>query len=139
MDKLALLNPLWEKYKVAAVWLFGSQARGEAREDSDLDLALLFKQPYPGLQEKMSLIADVTGILKTDKVDIVFLHDAPLVLQREIVYDGKVIFETDWDFRTDFEEMVVRCWLDFEPVCQQMTRDLMDKLKEEFGGGEGGL
>ncbi|AVX20017.1 MULTISPECIES: nucleotidyltransferase domain-containing protein [Carboxydocella] len=139
MEELALLHPLWKKNKVVAVWLFGSRARGEAREDSDWDLALLFKQPYPGLQEKMSLIADVTGILKTDKVDIVFLHDAPLVLQKEIVYDGKVIFETDWDFRTDFEEMVVRRWLDFEPVWQQMTRDLLENLKEEFGGGESGL
>ena len=32
------IRPICEKYKVEKVWLFGSYARGEAREDSDVDL-----------------------------------------------------------------------------------------------------
>ena len=31
------IRPICEKYKVEKVWLFGSYARGEAREDSDVD------------------------------------------------------------------------------------------------------
>lgn len=32
------IRPICEQYKVEKVWLFGSYARGEAREDSDVDL-----------------------------------------------------------------------------------------------------
>ena len=32
------IRPICEKYKVEKVWLFGSYARGEATEESDVDL-----------------------------------------------------------------------------------------------------
>lgn len=32
------VRPVAEKYKLKAVYVFGSYARGEAREDSDVDL-----------------------------------------------------------------------------------------------------
>ena len=32
------IRPICEKYKIEKVWLFGSYARGEAREDSDVDV-----------------------------------------------------------------------------------------------------
>lgn len=31
------IRPICEQYKIEKVWLFGSYARGEAREDSDVD------------------------------------------------------------------------------------------------------
>ena len=32
------IRPICEQYRVEKVWLFGSYARGEAREDSDVDV-----------------------------------------------------------------------------------------------------
>ena len=32
------IRPICERYKIEKVWLFGSYARGEAREDSDVDV-----------------------------------------------------------------------------------------------------
>ena len=32
------IRPICEQYKIEKVWLFGSYARGEASEDSDVDL-----------------------------------------------------------------------------------------------------
>ena len=34
----AKIRPICEQYKIEKVWLFGSYARGEACEDSDVDL-----------------------------------------------------------------------------------------------------
>ena len=34
----AKIRPICEQYRVEKVWLFGSYARGEAREDSDVDV-----------------------------------------------------------------------------------------------------
>ena len=33
----AKIRPICDQYKIEKVWLFGSYARGEAREDSDVD------------------------------------------------------------------------------------------------------
>lgn len=39
LDEIARrVRPVAEKYKLKAVYVFGSYARGEAREDSDVDL-----------------------------------------------------------------------------------------------------
>ncbi|MFU2223155.1 nucleotidyltransferase family protein [Streptococcus pluranimalium] len=35
-----IIKPIAEKYQLPAVYLFGSYARGEADEDSDIDLAV---------------------------------------------------------------------------------------------------
>ncbi|WP_438466077.1 nucleotidyltransferase family protein [Streptococcus pluranimalium] len=36
-----IIKPIADKYELPAVYLFGSYARGEADEDSDIDLAVL--------------------------------------------------------------------------------------------------
>lgn len=48
------VKPIAEKYGIEKVWLFGSYARGEATEDSDVDLLIKgfkSKEPfaYPGM------------------------------------------------------------------------------------------
>ena len=45
----AKIRPICEKYKVEKVWLFGSYARGEATEDSDVDL-------YAQIDRRMRLL-----------------------------------------------------------------------------------
>lgn len=38
------VKPIAEKYGIEKVWLFGSYARGEATEDSDVDLMISYKK-----------------------------------------------------------------------------------------------
>ena len=40
----ALVKPVAERYGIERVWLFGSYARGEATEDSDVDLMLTYEK-----------------------------------------------------------------------------------------------
>lgn len=55
--------PVAKKYNLSAVYLFGSYARGEADETSDVDLA------YDDLDEQydiMSLVGEVSDIFSDD-------------------------------------------------------------------------
>jgi predicted nucleotidyltransferase len=54
MDREALISKLHAKLadtgpELVAAWLYGSFARGTQRKDSDVDLALLFREP-PGVE-----------------------------------------------------------------------------------------
>jgi uncharacterized protein len=73
-EKLRTLSPLLEqKYSVIKLGIFGSYARGEQGENSDLDLLVAFKDP-PSLFryiELENLISETLGV----KVDLV-MEDA---------------------------------------------------------------
>ncbi len=40
----AMVKPVAEKYGIEKVWIFGSYARGEATEDSDIDLLISYEK-----------------------------------------------------------------------------------------------
>jgi uncharacterized protein len=60
-ERLQKSRSEWEPYGVSAFFLFGSIVRGEAREDSDIDLIVDFAKPvglfdFIGLQERLCAV-----------------------------------------------------------------------------------
>jgi len=87
--RLERLKPfLEESYGVSRIGIFGSYARGEHREDSDLDLLVSFKRP-PTLFELVRLENFLSETLKV-KVDLVLESSLrPKIRERilsEVVY-----------------------------------------------------
>jgi uncharacterized protein len=75
--------------EVRAVYLFGSQAKGDARPDSDLDFGVLFRTPQPlsatqALEEPLSRAAGC-------KVDVVDAGRASAFLALEIVRGERIV------------------------------------------------
>ena len=60
---------LREEFKVAALYVFGSVARGDARESSDVDLLVEFERPatFAGFMDLKALLEDLLGV----RVDLV--------------------------------------------------------------------
>ena len=67
-DIVRLVKPIAEKYGVKAIYLFGSYARGEADEDSDLDF-LVFGGEHFKLTKIFVLAEELREVLKKD-VDV---------------------------------------------------------------------
>jgi predicted nucleotidyltransferase len=61
---------LAEKYAVAEIGVFGSVVRGEARDDSDVDLLVAFNKPI-GLIKFIGLEFLLQDLLGVPKVDLV--------------------------------------------------------------------
>lgn len=75
-DIEALVKPIAEKYKVNAIYLFGSYARGEADESSDLDFLVFGGENFKltmifALAEELRMVlqknVDVFEINEIDK------------------------------------------------------------------------
>ena len=74
VDKIRqIISPLCEKYRIPKAYLFGSYARGEADEESDLDFLV-----YGGDKFKRTMIfafaEELREILKKD-VDVFEIHE----------------------------------------------------------------
>lgn len=68
-----LVKPIAEKYKVNEIYLFGSYARGEANESSDLDF-LVFGGENFKLTMIFSLAEDLREVLKKE-VDVFEINE----------------------------------------------------------------
>ena len=84
-----------------AVYLFGSVATGSTRADSDVDIAVLFREPIAPIYlfELKNALAET---LSRD-VDLIDLARASTVLRKEVLRTGQLIFESDRLRREEFE------------------------------------
>jgi uncharacterized protein len=88
-----------------AIYLFGSRARGAARHDSDVDLAILGPAPL-GEKERWNLAQDLALELGQD-VDLVDLLRASTVMRVQVIDSGKLLFESDSTQRREFEAVAL--------------------------------
>lgn len=91
---------------LVAVWLFGSQATGRARPDSDVDVAVLGEQPLE-LEQRLSIQMALEEALERFRVDVVDLHKASPVLRFEAL-NGKRVFVRSADKMAIFSSLVGR-------------------------------
>lgn len=112
---------LSQRPEVLAVYLFGSQAKGEAREDSDIDIAIMvdpvFKTgDYNSYQIQFDLESRVAP-LSEKKIEVVVLDNAKLPLGYRACFDGRLLFSRDGLKRFAEEEKI---------------RNLFEDLKDFF-------
>ena len=76
---------------LTALYVFGSQARGTPRQDSDLDLAVL----APGYIDPSllwSLSNDIANLVNCE-VDLLDLRAASTVMQYQVISTGKTVWD----------------------------------------------
>ncbi len=107
----------------AAVYLFGSVARGEDRADSDVDIAVLYGKPVePGLPGlKLGLAGDLEERLGR-RVDLVVLDRQPPDLIHRVLRDGIIILENNRSARIRFEVKARNEYFDLLPILQRYRR-----------------
>ncbi len=86
-----LIAILDRRFEVDTAWLFGSRARGQAREDSDIDLAVLFRGT-PTLEELLEARAEAELEIGTP-VDLVDLDRASPILAMQVLRHGRLLVD----------------------------------------------
>lgn len=115
--------------------MFGSRAQNTARPMSDFDFAVLLKNPrvLTNSQAKIklynnlySLLSD--GIRSFTPIDIVFLDNAPLYLQYQVIKYGKVLYTSHPNIPADFKQLVLEKYTDFAPIRKEFRRLTLERI-----------
>ena len=111
--------------RIAYSLVFGSAARGQARADSDLDVAV-------GLDSGVEFDALTVGRLVSDlertslrTVDLVFMHEAPPALAYRAFRDGVVVSVRDRSALVERRVRAVLDYLDYRPFEAAFVRGVL--------------
>lgn len=108
---------------IAAAYLYGSVARGTARADSDVDVAVLFERDPPHTLE--GLHADLGHALEEAlgaRVDLAVLNHAPADLTHRVLRDGILVCDANRSARIRFEVRARNEYFDLEPHLRRYRR-----------------
>lgn len=122
------IQAIAKKHKVNSFYLFGSYADGSQHDSSDIDLAFLSSNESDTNQDH--LYFDLQEGFE-QKLDLIDLRKAPLSFGYSIIKDGKVIYDVDEDLRTDFEDYLIRDYLDFRVFDRSSMHELATRFQLE--------
>lgn len=91
------IEKLAKKYNLKFVVLYGSRAKGIAKENSDIDIAVLGESTI-AFDKVVDLINEFTDILKTNEVDVKSLHNANPLFRYEVTRDGILLYGNEKDY-----------------------------------------
>lgn len=105
---------------VLAVIVFGSQARGEAGPDSDVDVCLVLSSPV----DRDAAFRAKRSYSGGFDVDLALFHELPLHIRRRVSREGKVLFTRDEE---RLYEVAIRAAREFEDF-KHIQRAYLDEV-----------
>jgi len=123
-------------YPVVAAYLFGSQAREETTALSDTDIGIYLDESEPGKRVGfyLTLLDELSRIIRDGEVDLIYLNDASPLLAYNIIH-GRLIYCSDEAKRVAFEAEIISRYLDE----QAMHRCYYTFLRQRILAGKIGV
>ena len=117
---------------VVAIILFGSQARGQAKSGSDIDIAVLFEHnAIPDALEMIAVRQELSEQLHKE-VDLVCLNTADPILKMQVYQYGKILFKDDEKAYHYYLIKLFNEYMELKELRKPMEEQI---LKRTFYGG----
>ncbi len=104
--------------EVVGVYLFGSHTRGEVKPISDIDIAVILRNPSPEVE------GDI-GSMYSERIDVVLFHRLPLHIQFEVLKYGRELLSKDDDYLLEIKMSVLRGYLENSRRYQRMAAEAL--------------
>jgi predicted nucleotidyltransferase len=127
-EKLKNQSNIFKDHDVLAAYLYGSYAENREDEQSDLDIGVLF-QNFDNLKQVTELQRDLESDFNVE-LDLRPLNTDDIVFKKEVLSNGKLVFESDKERRIDFEESVMRRYLDMKPYIERYYSMRSERLED---------
>jgi predicted nucleotidyltransferase len=128
-EKLAEI--LAARPEVEMAVLFGSAARAQLLQPSDIDVGLRTKEMDVATRHRLE--ADLERCARR-ALDVVDLDRAPPQLRFEIARDGILLLERRKGAWVSFRARAFVDWWDFAPIARRIHRAAVDRLREGARG-----
>jgi len=120
--------------QIVSAFIFGSFGAVWQTPLSDLDLAVLFTEDIP-LMEELKRTAEISSLLGLEDIDFINLNKAPVHLQHEILLKGTGIFDGKPELTQDFVEKVLEIYHDYQGILSKYREDFHEGLIEDYLNG----
>ena len=130
--KKELTEYFGSKGSVILAYLFGSTVRGDAGRLSDVDIGVLLDEKIPKKDRfdlELKLISDIAILIKKNKIDLIILNEASLLLAYNILKTG-IILKSDEKERVKFETKVLSMYLDEKYYIKRHTEETLKRIAE---------
>jgi len=120
------------KDSVIVVYLFGSTVRSDAGRLSDVDIGVLVDENLSKnarFDLELKLMGEIAGLIKKNKIDLIVLNEAPLLLAYNIIKDG-IILKSDEVERVRFETKILSMYLDEKYYIKRHTDETLKRIAE---------
>ncbi|HLF25238.1 MAG TPA: nucleotidyltransferase domain-containing protein [Anaerolineae bacterium] len=110
---------------IALAYLYGSAAQGRTTPLSDIDLAVVARDPSAltrsfELETKLAVELARHGLAG---VDVRLINHAPIMLKGAAITEGILVYSADEHFRVEFETFTRQQYFDYLPVARRMQDD----------------
>jgi predicted nucleotidyltransferase len=124
IDRIVAL--LEERFGVDALFVFGSEAAGTGRRDSDLDLATLLRRRPDALEllDAQTALEEIAG----QDVDLVDLGAASPILARQVLRSGRCVFGSSAPALASFEATLPSRYEDLKRVRAEAESALVQRV-----------
>jgi predicted nucleotidyltransferase len=126
-QRLARLIPLFKKEEVLLAYVFGSLSRDQTGHDVDLAILTRTGPAFP-------LRAAITDCLGTERVDLVDLRRASLVLRFEILRSGRLLYTADPLLSDRFELDTLHLYRDAAWLRRRQREYLQERMERWSSG-----
>ena len=118
---------------IVSVYHFGSRAEGRAHRESDIDIGLLMhREILPTRKHRfeasLRIGAELAALFSDDRVDLVVLNDAPPLLGRRIITEGRRLVCRDPEIDHAFVRDVQLRAADILPFLDRMRKLKLEAL-----------
>jgi len=128
------IDKLVKDYNILLLYFFGSYATGKNDKNSDLDIAVLLREPYDYMI-KLYLLGELNTLFKRDDIDLVILNSANTVLKHQIIKYGKAVYAESLNTKVEFEVKALDEYMDMEPFRKRQAEIVRMQISDMLRGG----
>ena len=125
-----LIEYFSNKDNIILAYLFGSTVRGDTGRLSDVDISILVDEKISKKDRfdlELKLISEISTLIKKNKIDLVVLNEAPLLLAYNIIKNGIILKSSETE-RVNFETKILSMYMDEKYYIKRHTEETLKRI-----------